>query len=444
MPVSKRLFSVGLLFCVIALAASCVNAPGATPAPGQAATSTLPAAAMTAAIALSTNTPVTPTAALTGTVPAVTTAAPVTQTARLSSTVPISSTPPITATIPLTATAPISGTGPITATATVSTTGATFTNPVLSYDFPDPHVIRAGPTFYAYATNGSGKNIQVATSPDLVNWELQNDALPALPSWAQLGGSYVWAPGVIQIGQTYVMYYVARSQQYDKQCIGVATSKTPGGPFTDSNSAPFVCQPDQGGSIDPMPLADNGKLYLYWKNDGNCCGMTTYLYGQEMSADGLKLTGSPQQLIHNTELWEGNLVEAPFMFKHNGRYYLFFSANNYATEAYAVGYATCDTALGPCRQAPENPILKSRMTPPLVIGPGGESLLQVGDQTWMFYHAWNIVGGTRGDSRYMWLDRVDWPADKPVVHGPTTGPQPAPQIPPATPAAPAAQATPTP
>jgi beta-xylosidase len=179
-------------------------------------------------------------------------------------------------------------------------------------------------------------------------------------------------------------------------------------------------------------MSDGGKLYLYWKNDGNCCGITTYIYAQELSPDGLSLVGKATRLIENNESWEGRVIEGPQMFKHDTGYYLFFSAGNYADTTYAVGYATCDGPVGPCKQAPEgeNPILHSRMeSEPIVIGPGGESVIQVGDQTWIYYHVWNEVSGSRGDSRYMWLDKLDWKGGKPVVEGPTTGPQPDPKIP---------------
>ena len=95
----------------------------------------------------------------------------------------------------------------------VPTAGAgEFENPVLRNDFADPFVLKDGDTFYAYATNGSGKNIQEATSTDLVHWTMLADAMPSLAKWAQLGGSYVWAPEVMKIGSKYVMYYTARTK----------------------------------------------------------------------------------------------------------------------------------------------------------------------------------------------------------------------------------------
>jgi beta-xylosidase len=334
--------------------------------------------------------------------------------------------PPTATSAPPTVAPTAAPTKPPAPTAAVIPPGS-FQNPVLRQDFPDPFVLNVNGTYYAYATNGTGKNIQAAQSTDLVHWTVGHDAMPALPTWAKLGGSYVWAPEVIQNGDGYLMYYTARDKAADKQCVGVATGTTPDGFFKDTRTAALVCQTDQGGTIDPSPFRDGDKLYLLYKNDGNCCNMPTYLWAQELAPDGLSLVGEPAQLIRNDFRWEGAVVEAPTMVKHDDKYYLFFSANNYAGIEYAVGYATCDSPTGPCKQAEENPILKTKMTKPLVIGPGHQTIVQVKDQTWIVYHAWNILSsGVKGDARYMWIDRLDWENGKPVVKGPTVDPQPMP------------------
>lgn len=321
----------------------------------------------------------------------------------------------------------------LTTTPLPQPTGPLFQNPVLKENFADPFILQVGDTFYAYATNSASKNISLARSSDLVKWKILPDAMPGLPKWAKLTGGFVWAPEVIQVGEKFIMYYTARDKETDKQCVGVAISDGPEGKFKDANAAPLVCQADQGGTIDASPFRDqDGKLYLYYKNDGNCCNLTTYLYVQELAPDGLSLLGESVQLVRNESIWEGRVVEAPTMFRHDERYYLFYSANNYAGHEYAVGYAVCDSALGPCQDAPENPILKSDLTDKeaMVIGPGHQALLEVGGQTWIFYHAWEVVSGSRrGERRLMWLDRLDWVDGKPVVRGPTVSEQPAPHLP---------------
>jgi beta-xylosidase len=310
---------------------------------------------------------------------------------------------------------------------------AVFQNPVIAENYPDPFVLKEGDVYWLYATNSPGKNISLASSADLVHWQLLGDALPELPAWAKQTSGLTWAPEVIKIGDQFVMYYTSRDFASDKQCVGVAVSNKPEGPFQDHNAQPLVCQTLMGGTIDASPYRDDeGKLYLYYKNDGNCCGVATMIFGQELAEDGLSLLGKPERLLRNDQKWEDYVIEAPTMFKHNGRYYLFFSANDYGSSKYAVGYADCESPLGPCEDAQENPILVSDMgnEEQVVMGPGHQHLLQVGDQTWIFYHAWEVLdNGQRTDRRFVWLDRLDWVDGKPVVRGPTTGEQSVPQLP---------------
>lgn len=303
-------------------------------------------------------------------------------------------------------------------------------NPVIESNFPDPFIMKIEGGYLAFSTNSNSRNVPVAFSTDLVTWEARRDAMPALARWVRLSRPDVWAPEVIQVGDEYLMYYTARDKTSGRQCVGLATSKTPSGPYRDASDAPFICQIEQGGSIDASPFRDaDGSLYLYWKNDGNCCNQATRLYGQKLAPDGLSLEGEPVVLHRNDMAWEGTVVEAPSMWLHEKRYYLFYSGNMFATEKYAVGYLTCETALGPCKPAAENPILASVMDSlPLVVGPGHQTLfLDEAGQTWMVYHAWQISpNGRRTDTRQMWLDRVNWVEGRPVVQGPTREAQPAP------------------
>jgi beta-xylosidase len=304
-----------------------------------------------------------------------------------------------------------------------------FQNPIITSNFPDPFILQVDDTYYAYATNGFGRNVQTMTSTDLVTWTPGRDALPALPRWVNISGPDVWAPEVLRVADDdYRLYFTARNKHNGYQCIGVAVSDSPEGPFRDRGEEPFICQPAEGGSIDASPFRDaDGTLYLHWKNDGNCCMRRTYLYAQEMTADGLGLVGEPVRLAYNDQPWEGTVVEAPSMWLRNGEYTLFYSGNMYAGEQYAIGYAACESALGPCTDAEENPILASDMTEqPLVVGPGHQTIITDEDgNTWIVYHVWQVsTSGLRTDTRQVWMDRLEWTAEgAPVVEGPTREPQ---------------------
>jgi len=314
-----------------------------------------------------------------------------------------------------------------TASAAPSIAGASYDNPVYDHDFPDPAGILVGDTYYAYSTNAGSTNLPVIKSADLTKWDQVGDAMPALPSWAALGFGNTWAPGVIQIGDGFVMYFVDHDQASDRQCVGVATATKPEGSYHDDSDHAFICQVDLGGSIDPYPFKDaDGKLYLLWKNDGNCCGKKVSIWIQALSDNGLKLQGKPTELISQDQAWEIPLIENPALVANGGKYYLFYSANLWNSRDYAVGYAVCDTITGPCVKPQNGPILKATDE---ARGPGGESVLTAEDGTlWMLYHAWQSsqIGYPQG-KRSLRIDPLTFAADgTPQINGPTTDPQPLP------------------
>ena len=308
--------------------------------------------------------------------------------------------------------------------AATAPSGQTFTNPVYPEDFPDPYVLPVGDDYYAYATtNGTTTNIRVMRSEDLLAWEELGDALPALPEWSVLNAGYTWAPGVTQIEDQFLMYYVARDADADRQCIGVAVSEDADGPFTDPNDEAFICQTELGGSIDAYPFQDDdGRLYLLWKNDGNCCNLEVALWIQELSPDGMTLLGEPVKLIVRDQPWERPLIENPAMVKHNGKYYLFYSGNWWESHQYAIGYAVCETVTGPCEKPLDEPWFEYENP---VMGPGGQAFFTDEEgNLWMAYHAWTgaDVGYPEGE-RSLHLDLVTFEGDRPVTNGPTYTPQ---------------------
>jgi beta-xylosidase len=329
-----------------------------------------------------------------------------------------------TSTVMSTATNAASPTAPgPTATATLA--GPSFTNPVYKHAFADPHILPVAGTYYAYGTYDAAarSNIQVMRSTDLVHWEPLGDALPALPKWSVLSAGLTWAPGVVQIGDKFLMYYVARDKDTNRQCIGVGVSDKPEGPFIDPNTNAFVCQAKLGGSIDAYPFRDDdGKLYLLWKNDGNCCFLGVSLWIQELSPDGMNLIGEPIKLIDRDQPWEVPLIENPAMIKHNDKYYLFYSANQWDSPYYAIGYAVCETVTGPCEKPLDKPWLQSI---PQATGPGGQSFFTDDEgNLWMAYHAWTGANvGYPNGQRSLHIDLVTFEADKPVTNGPTFTPQ---------------------
>ncbi|MGA4506749.1 glycoside hydrolase family 43 protein [Propionibacteriaceae bacterium G1746] len=293
-----------------------------------------------------------------------------------------------------------------------------FTNPVYPLDFPDPQII-ANPDggYLAIATNGNAMNVQVLTSPDMVTWTQGTDALPSVAPWSSSGK--VWAPEIIRWSDgSYRLYYTTKAPDPNWQCLSVATSKTVAGPYVDESTKPLMCEIDEGGSIDASPFIDSsGKAWLYWKNDGNAKGVDTWIKVAPLAADGMTVTGTPKNLFKQDLPWEGELVEGPALVEIDGVVHMFYSANNYGSDRYAVGHAVADSPLGPFTKDPE-PVLA---TNDVAAGPGHNQLIKVGDQWWMVYHAWKP--GAVGDSlegRKMWLSTVEFNGRAVTVQPPTT------------------------
>jgi beta-xylosidase len=304
--------------------------------------------------------------------------------------------------------------------------------PVFKDNFPDPHVVLHNGEFIAYSTNDD-TNLPMLRSKDLINWSRvmhperpgkRLDGLPQLGAWAKEG--YTWAPEVMKVGNQWLLYYTAAHRSRNVQCIGVAAAANPTGPFVDTSSEPMVCQFDIGGTIDANPFRDaDGKLYLYFKNDGNRVRQDTMLWGQQMSPDGLKVVGPAAALAKNDKKWEMNLVEAPFMLRSPGGYQLFYSAAFFGwsererLSPYATGYAQCAGPLGPCTDAPENPLLNSfnDREAGCLSGPGHPGIFQVGQRHFMAFHAWSATSGCRKseDERYLYVAPLFWKDGKPQI-----------------------------
>jgi beta-xylosidase len=257
--------------------------------------------------------------------------------------------------------------------------------PVDPRDFPDPFVLNAAGTFFAFGTNAGATNVQVMSSTDLVHWQTRPDALPNLPRWAVPG--FTWAPTVLARGG-YVLYYTVREPVAGRQAISAGYSSSPGGPYVDDSRGPLIYQLPLGGSIDPSPFVDlDERAYLLWKADANAIHQRSSLWIQGLDDGGLTLAGEPTRLLGYDAAWEAPLIEAPSMVQAGGTYYLFYSANWWNTNRYAIGYATASSVLGPYTKVTRSrPWFASDRS---VAGPGGQEWFTDGTGTIrMAYHGW--------------------------------------------------------
>jgi arabinan endo-1,5-alpha-L-arabinosidase len=283
--------------------------------------------------------------------------------------------------------------------------------PVINRDFPDPDVQEVGNEFYAYSTNsvydGSLVRLPIFRGTALTGpWHGVGEGMPELAAWVadpSHGGPNVWAPE-ITAGRDggYLLYYTARHAAHQVQCLGVATSTSPTGPFQPVGADALVSHPDEGDSIDAESFIDaDGTRYLIYKS-----GRTrSTMWLQRMSPDGLALDGDRVEILRSDRPEEANIIEAPTMVRRDSSYILFYSANTFNSGNYFVNYAIAPAVGGPYTKQP-GALLTTDTIHGAYRNPGHEDVIAGPDGDYLIFHA--SIGQTE---RGMFVVGLDWTAD---------------------------------
>ncbi|CAG7625990.1 glycoside hydrolase family 43 protein [Paenibacillus allorhizosphaerae] len=294
-----------------------------------------------------------------------------------------------------------------------------YTNPVIKRG-ADPGVFRASDgKYYAYPTGGGG--FRGNSSSDLVQWKDEGQVLKAADTF---GDKNFWAPQVLEYKGKFYMFYSAGKGE-GKLHINVAVADSPKGPFKDMLKEPLLNY--EYSTIDPYVLIDdNGKIYMYYSNnllpegDKKVSSINVVELNEDMSSikSGPITVAKPEQ---SWEMQSGNnrWNEGAFVLKHDGTYYLMFSANCYCNRNYSVGYATSKSPTGPFVKYKDNPIMSAEHTK--VSGPGHHSIIPSpdGKEWWIMYHTHIDVKKGGGD-RQLNIDRIGFRSDGSIyVNGPT-------------------------
>lgn len=245
-----------------------------------------------------------------------------------------------------------------------------FINPVI--EGADPFVLKHNGKYYHYATSAPDGFI-VHSSDDLAEWKNEGYCLKTGEN--VMGDKFFWAPEIIFAENKFYMVYVANEH------LAVAEADKPTGPFKCVKNTWLSERNAIDGSFF---VDDDGKIYLYYvRFDGG-----NVIYGAPMSDFTTLCEDKEKELLRAAEPWEtrlGNVAEGPFMLKHKGKYYLTYTANDYRSQDYAVGYAVSDSPLGPFVKYEGNPILKKDG---IFYGPGHHSFTCSSDgrQLLIVYH----------------------------------------------------------
>ncbi len=276
-------------------------------------------------------------------------------------------------------------------------------------------------------------------STDLTHWTYVNDAFPTRPAWVGSANG-IWAPDVVyRAGErgrpgTWYLYYAASDTPSASaptgggSAVGVATSSSPTGPWTDSGGPVVAPQAAANGTgqrwaFDPEVITDKGTTYLYFGSYFGGVNVRT------LSADGLR-----SDPVSERQIAIDNRYEGAYLMRHDGWWYFMGSATNCCNGAltgYGVFVARSRSPLGPFTDQDGVAITSTRVggTPLLAqngnrwVGTGHNTVVtDLAGQDWIIYHAVDrgdpyYAGQPTYTKRPALIDPLDWRHGWPVVRG---------------------------
>ncbi len=223
-------------------------------------------------------------------------------------------------------------------------------NPLITAIYTaDADCLVANNTFYVYcgrdqAATGQQSFVMrewhILSSTDMQNWtDLGAKMSLSTFSWCNANA---WAGSICYKNGKYWWYVPVQQSSTGQMCIGVASSTSPTGPFTDAKGSPIVSQATPNCSdqfvIDPgVFVDDDGQAYLYW-------GGYWTLRACKLNDDMISLNGTPVAPSGVPSGGTTGYWEAPTLRKYNGLYYFSYAAwQNPAT----IDYCTATNPMGP-------------------------------------------------------------------------------------------------
>ncbi|CAN7421201.1 glycoside hydrolase family 43 protein [Pseudoduganella sp. LjRoot289] len=304
------------------------------------------------------------------------------------------------------------------ASAVLAAVSAHAGNPVVKDRFTaDPAVLVDNGRVYLYtghdeATETTGTYLmndwRVYSSCDMQHWTDHGSPLKLSDfKWAKKDA---FAADVTKRNGKYYIYAPVNHATVPGFAIGVAVSDKPTGPFVDARGSALVTNdmtkesPISWDDIDPAVfIDDNGQAYLYWGN--------TVLKYAKLKPNMIELDGP----IHTQGM--DNFVEAPYLHKHGGTYYLSYSRNFPEETAYMTG----PSATGPWTY---RGVIMNKNTHTKTIH---QAIVDFNGKSYIFYHNTAVPGGGE-DRRSVAVEEFQYAADGtiPFIAQTVDGPAPNP------------------
>jgi arabinan endo-1,5-alpha-L-arabinosidase len=328
-----------------------------------------------------------------------------------------------------TSTAPTSASPTARASVTPSATGSATpgvpTTPPASYPNPgrvtgstgahDPSVVRTPGGLYTVVSTGN--NIPIKTSTDRINWVDAGVVWPSGASWTTgyTGGSAsLWAPDISYHNGTYYLYYVASTFGSQHSGIFLATSPTgAAGSWTNQGLVIESSASVNYNAIDPNLFVDPSGQW--WLDFGS------FWTGIKMirldPATGKRLSTDTTVRALSQRTTANGAVEAPFIYRHGGYYYLFVSFDlccQGASSTYRVMVGRSTALTGPYVDRAGTAMTSGGGTQLLaghgsIHGPGHEAVISDNGQDVLFYHYYADSGASYLGINLLGWDSAGWP-----------------------------------
>ncbi len=297
------------------------------------------------------------------------------------------------------------------ATCSGPTPGTQSHNPLFSDTYTaDPAVMVHDCTFYITAGHDDGdagfvmREWYVLKSSDMVNWTRTVALDLSAFSWATANA---WAGQMIARGGRFY-WYVPVADRNGAMALGVAVGDSPEGPFENAIGAPLIddaFEMENFGYADPAEtvytidptvfIDDDGQAYLAY---GGFWRMVTARLGDDMiSIDGSMVESTPP-----------NYFESPYLVKHNGNYYHFYSAGS--GNPTTIDYASSNSPMGPwTRRGTVVPTLPNVAGQDAATNHAGVG--QLGNAWFIAYHLSNGPNNGGTYRREVAVERLVWTGD---------------------------------
>ncbi|MCD8120392.1 MAG: family 43 glycosylhydrolase [Lachnospiraceae bacterium] len=247
-----------------------------------------------------------------------------------------------------------------------------FKNPVLPGEFADPDLVCFDGKLYIYPTTDgfegwSGTQFQAFSLEEDGRFQSHGVILDVASDQVSWATGHAWAPCMLRKNGVYYFFFCAKDAT-GESCIGLATAKSPLGPFA-ARPQPLVTMPmmrEHGirmwQTIDPSVYVEGEDMWLLFGNGAPAIA--------KLSPD---LTGLVPGTLRNIDGAE-DFREAIAVMKRGGFYHFTWSCDDTGSENYHVNYGVADNLYGPIHY--QYPILEKDVARG-ILGTGHHSIVRM-------------------------------------------------------------------